>query len=97
MALAMVIEYAFLPESGKDTIKLSDFRLWPGHRASVLAEDNIYIPCFARGGGGAVKYRFEGRESLKPFLLYKPCHNSFQRLEPCFTRNVQLWLCAKKS
>ena len=54
---AMVMEYAFIPESGKDAIKLSDFReLWQGHHESVLTEDNVYIACFARGGGAAVKY-----------------------------------------
>ena len=71
MTPAVVMEYAFIPESGKDALKLSDFReLWQGHRESVLAEDNVYISCFARGGGGAVKYIFEGRESWngKPFL-----------------------------
>ena len=53
----MVMEYAFIPESGKDAIKLSDFReLWQGHHESVLTEDNVYIACFARGGGAAVKY-----------------------------------------
>ena len=59
MTHAVVMEYAFIPESGKD----SDFReLWQGHQESVLSEDNIHISCFARAGGGAVKYKFEERE-----------------------------------
>ena len=83
MTPAVVMEYAFIPESGKDAIKLSDFReLWQGHRESVLAEDNVYISCFARGGGGAVKYIFEGRESWngKPFFVYKHCRDLFPKM-----------------
>ena len=47
-----------------------------------MTEDKIFIACFACGGGGAVKYTFEERESWngKPFFVYKHCRDLFPKM-----------------